>query len=180
MPLYLLYLLQPLNIGYFSPLKRIYGSQIKSQIRSYINYITKLKFLPAFKAAFTQLFIESNIHGSFRGASLVPYNLEAVLLKLNIRLCTLLPAALLQAFQESRTPSNTPKLESQSTLIRDRLQGYQDSLPILVLQSLNRLTRGAKTIAYKLVLLRDQVSTLQTANKAAIKRRKCKKKRLQK
>ena len=176
MPLYLSHLLQPLNVGCFLLLKCVYGSQIKSLICSYINYITKLEFLLAFKAVFTQLFTESNIRGSFRGASLVPYNLEVVLLKLNIRLRTLLPAALLEAFWESRTLSNVYKLESQLTLICDRLQGYQDFLPILVLQLLDRLTRGAETMAYKLVLLRDQVSTLQKANEATIKCRECKKK----
>jgi len=50
---YLLYLLQPFNVGYFSPLKRVYRCKINSLIRNYINYITKLKFLPAFKAAYT-------------------------------------------------------------------------------------------------------------------------------
>ena len=90
------------------------------------------------------------------------------------------PAALLEALWESRTPSNARELESQLTLIRDRLQGHQDSSPTSVLQSLDRLTRGAETMAHELVLLRDQVSTLQKANEAAIKRRARKKKRLQK
>jgi hypothetical protein len=97
MPPHLLYLLQPLNISCFLLLKRAYRSQIESLIRSYINHITKLKFLPAFKAAFTQSFTESNIRGSFRGAGLVPYNPEVVLLKLNMRLRTLSPAAPLEA-----------------------------------------------------------------------------------
>ena len=52
MPPHSLYLLQPLNISCFLPLKRAYRYQISSLIRNYINYITKLKFLPAFKAAY--------------------------------------------------------------------------------------------------------------------------------
>jgi hypothetical protein len=59
-----------------------------------------------------QLFIESNIRASFRGAGLVPYNLEAVLLKLNVRLRILLLVALLEALWESRILSNTRQLES--------------------------------------------------------------------
>ena len=59
-----------------------------------------------------QLFMESNIRGSFRGASLVLYNLEAVLLKLNVTLCMLLLAALLEALWESKILSNVYKLES--------------------------------------------------------------------
>ena len=52
MPPHSLYLLQPLNVGCFSPLKRAYGNQIGSLIRNHINHITKLKFLLAFRAAY--------------------------------------------------------------------------------------------------------------------------------
>jgi hypothetical protein len=53
---YLSYLLQLLNVGCFSLLKRAYSCEIEALMRYYINYITKLKFLPAFKVAFKQLF----------------------------------------------------------------------------------------------------------------------------
>jgi hypothetical protein len=49
---YLSYLLQLLHVGCFLLLKRAYSRKIKALIRYYINYITKLEFLPAFKAAF--------------------------------------------------------------------------------------------------------------------------------
>jgi hypothetical protein len=52
MPPYSSYLLQPLDVGCFSPLKRAYSREIEALIRYYINYIMKLKFLPTFKAAF--------------------------------------------------------------------------------------------------------------------------------
>ena len=39
--------------------------QIKNLARNYINHITKLEFLPAFKAAFYDAFIKNNIYGSF-------------------------------------------------------------------------------------------------------------------
>ena len=59
-------------------------------MRNKITCILKLKFLLCFKAAFNALITESNIQGGFRGAGLVPFNLEAVILKLEVRLCTLL------------------------------------------------------------------------------------------
>jgi hypothetical protein len=62
---YLSYLLQPLNISYFLLLKRAYSYKIKALICYYVNYITKLKFLLAFKAAFTQLFKLANIYLAF-------------------------------------------------------------------------------------------------------------------
>jgi hypothetical protein len=61
MPLHSSYLLQPLNVGCFAPLKKAYGRQAKLLMRNKITCITKLKFLPCFKAAFDALIIESNI-----------------------------------------------------------------------------------------------------------------------
>jgi hypothetical protein len=72
MPPHLSYLLQPLNVGYFSPLKRAYSREIEALICHHINYITKLEFMPAFKAAFKRLFTLANIYLAFRGAGLVP------------------------------------------------------------------------------------------------------------
>lgn len=60
-------------------------------MRGHINHVTKVKFLPCFKAAFNALITKSNILGSFRGANLVPFNPEAVLLKLKVRLRTPTP-----------------------------------------------------------------------------------------
>ena len=53
----------------------------------HINHIIKLEFLPVFKVAFYNLIIKSNIYTSFQGISFVLLDPEAVLLKLNIRLC---------------------------------------------------------------------------------------------
>jgi hypothetical protein len=59
------HLLQPLNVSCFRPLKTAYGYKIKSFARNYINYITKLEFLLAFRAAFYKAFTEKNICLSF-------------------------------------------------------------------------------------------------------------------
>jgi hypothetical protein len=56
--------------------------------------IKKEAFLLAFKAAFKKLIIKENICAGFRSARLVLHNLEAVILKLNIALCTLTPLKL--------------------------------------------------------------------------------------
>ena len=46
------HLTQPLDVGCFSVLKQAYGRQIKTFIKAYINYITKVEFFLAFKAAY--------------------------------------------------------------------------------------------------------------------------------
>ena len=66
----------------------MYSNRILALIR--IIYITKKDFLPAFKAVYNKAFIENNIYTGFRGAKLVPFNLDIVILKLNIQLYTLI------------------------------------------------------------------------------------------
>ena len=65
MPPHSSHLLQPLDIGCFSPLKALYSKQIKKLVQLQINYITKLEFLPAFKEAFRAVFTEQNIKSGF-------------------------------------------------------------------------------------------------------------------
>jgi hypothetical protein len=90
---YLLHLLQLLNAVCYSLLKRHYSNRISLLARNRVYYISKETFLLAFKAAFKKTFTQENICAGFRGARLVLYNLDTVLLKLNVRLRTLtLPA----------------------------------------------------------------------------------------
>jgi len=57
----------------------------------YINHVSKLEFLYAFREAFFTSMTERNIQGGFTGAGLVLYNSERVLSKLDIKLHTLTP-----------------------------------------------------------------------------------------
>lgn len=51
MSAYLLHLLQPLDIGCFSVLKRAYGGLVEKQARYGWNYINKLNFLEVYPKA---------------------------------------------------------------------------------------------------------------------------------
>jgi hypothetical protein len=57
-------------------------------MRSRISYVIKLKFLLAFKRAYKAAITSNNIQGGFRGAGLALFNLERVILTLNIKLRT--------------------------------------------------------------------------------------------
>jgi hypothetical protein len=89
MPLHLLHLLQLLDVACFLPLKRLYSDEILALVCGRIYYINKETFLLAFKATFSKVFTVENVCVGFRGARLVLYNLEVVLLKLDVRLRTL-------------------------------------------------------------------------------------------
>ena len=77
---------QPLDVKCFSVLKRAYGREIETFIKAHINHITKVEFFLAFKAAYSASITAQNSQAGFRGASLVPFNSQTILSKLNIRL----------------------------------------------------------------------------------------------
>jgi hypothetical protein len=81
-------LLQPLDVGCFSPLKKAYGDKVNKLMRNQINHITKQEFLPCFKAAHKKASTLSNIQGGFQGAGLVPFNPERVISTLDVKLRT--------------------------------------------------------------------------------------------
>ena len=180
MPPHSSHLLQPLDVGCFSPLKRAYSREVESLIRNHINHITKLEFLPAFKAAFDRSFTAANICSAFQGAGLVPLQPDAVLSKLDVQLRTPTPPAVLEALWQARTPSNTRELEAQSTLIRNRVQRHQGSSPTSIIAAIDQLKKGAEVIMLSAELMRDRIASLERANTAASERRRRKKKRIQK
>jgi hypothetical protein len=180
MPPHSSHLLQPLDVGCFSPLKRAYSREVEGLIRHHINHITKLEFLPAFKAAFNRSFTLTNISSAFRGAGLVPHCPDAVLSKLDVQLRTPTPAALSEALWEARTPSNVRELEAQSTLIRDRVRRHKSSSPASIIEAIDQLKKGAEVMMLSAELMRDRIASLERANEAALARKQRKKRRIQK
>src|SRR4051812_39963615 len=108
-------------------MKRVYGRQIKDLIKSYVNHITKVEFLSAFKAVFFDSITEGNIRGGFRGASLIPFNPDSVLEKLDIRLRTPTPPREPLSDAEpwtSKTPRIATEATSQSEHIKTRISNH--------------------------------------------------------
>jgi DDE superfamily endonuclease len=179
MPSHASHLLQPLDVGCFAPLKRAYGRQIEDMIRNGINHITKLEFLPAFRAAFEASFIQSNIQGGFRGAGLVPFDPEAVISKLDIQLQTPTPPPIEDAPWEPKTPSNTLELALQNKLIKEKIAHHQDSSPTAINEVVDQFLKGAHTMAHRLAILEAENTALRKATKLATQRKQRKKKRIQ-
>jgi hypothetical protein len=179
MPPHSSHLLQPLDVGCFSPLKRAYSREVEALIRHHINHITKLEFLPAFRAAYDRSFTSANICSAFRGAGLVPLQPDVVLSKLNVQLRTPTPAALPEAPWEACTPSNVRELEAQSTLIRNRVRRHKSSSPASIIEAIDQLKKGAEVMMLSAELMRDRIASLEKANKAASARKERKKKRIQ-
>jgi hypothetical protein len=113
MPAHASHILQPLNVGCFSPLKRAYGTQISQLIYHYINHIDKLSFLPAFKAAFEKSITKDNIHAGFQATGLVPFKLDRVLSQLDVKLRTPTPEQEATPIWTAKTPSNPHEFDAQ-------------------------------------------------------------------
>jgi hypothetical protein len=148
-------------------------------MKCFIHHITKLEFLPAFKAAFFQALSQDNIQAGFRGAGLVPFNPEEVLSRLDIQLRST-PPPIETTIWQSKTPSNAAEFDLQSKLIRDRIQRHQNSSPTSIIESLDRLAKGAQSVANLAILVQAQVADLEIANQALAARKKRSKKRIQK
>ena len=96
-------------------------------MRMHINHVSKLEFLYSFREAFFASLTEKNIRGGFTGAGLVPYNLERVLSKLDIKLRTPTPLNSRAGSLEPwvfQTPHNPREANAQSTLIKTRISNY--------------------------------------------------------
>jgi hypothetical protein len=176
------HLTQPLDVGVFSPLKKAYGAQISFLARANITHITKDDFFPAFRAAFEAVFTEQNVKGGFRGAGLVPFNPDAVISKLDVKLRMPTPPGTSNGPSQpwvSQTPQTAAEAISQSTFIKDRVTEHQGSSPTPILASVDQLAKAVVANSHQLTLLTGEVKALREANKALSKRRQAKRTRLQ-
>jgi hypothetical protein len=174
MPAHSSHLLQPLDVACFSPLKRKYGDVVSGLARNRTSYISKETFLPAFKTAFEQSFIEENIKAGFRGAGLVPHNPEAVLLKLDVVVQTPKQSPRQVRAWEAQTPRNAREVEAQSTLIRQRVRNRPGSSASSLDEAVAQLSKGAQQIAHNMVLMQEKIDRLQTTIDEQNKRKTCK------
>jgi hypothetical protein len=180
MPSYLLHLLQPLDVGCFLLMKKVYGGQAKILMCNQINHITKLKFLPCFKAAFDATITKNNILGGFQGAGLVLHDPEAVISKLDVCLHTLPLPTIKDSPWQLQIPSHTLEFGLQSKLIQEKIQKHVDSLPTSMVEAFEKIAKGAAVVAHKLVLLQKRIAELEAANEAATQHKSHKRKRVQK
>ena len=76
------HLLQPLDVGLFSPLQKAYGKVVDRATRFSFFTIWKGNFLPLLVQARQAAYTEANILAEWQGAGLIPFNARHVLAKL--------------------------------------------------------------------------------------------------
>ena len=181
LPAHSSHLTQPLDVGCFSVLKRAHSREVEYFIKLYINHITKVEFLLAFKAVHFAAITKDNVKGGFRGAGLVPFNPEVVISKLDVKLRTLTPTGPPPLSHDpwvSQTPNNPQEAVCQTEYIRNRIAGHQGSSPTPIFDAVGHLAKGVATLAYSVTLLTAENRSLQRANEALSKRRRAKKTRV--
>ena len=175
------HLTQPLDVGCFSVLKRMYRRQIETFIKAHINHITKVEFFLAFYAAYNQSITTQNAKAGFRGAGLVPFDPQVIISKLDVKLRTPTPTGPPSADADpwvSQTPRNPIDALLQSTLVKSRIARHQGSSPTPIFETVVALAKGTEILVHENTLLASEVRTLRKANEALSKRRRAKKTRV--
>ncbi len=140
-----------------------------------------MEFFLAFAAVYKELITVQNAQAGFRGAGLVPFDPQAVISKLDVRLRTPSPTRPPSADANpwvSQTPRNPSDALSQTTLVKNRILRYQGSSPTPIFETVAALAKGTEILAHEMTLLSAEVRMLRAANKALSKRRRAKKTRV--
>jgi hypothetical protein len=171
------HLTQPLDIACFGVLKRNYSLELEVFIKAHITHITKLEFFIAFRAAYSKTMTSKNIKAGFRDAGLVPFDPQAVISRLDVRLRTPTPTGPPSAEADSwvsKTPHNSTEALSQANFIKNKIACHQGSSPTPILNASLQTARGLEVVSHDLSLAHAQIDNLEEALEAISKRKRAK------
>jgi hypothetical protein len=174
MPPHSSHLLQPLDVGCFSVLKRMYGRRVENCMRLGINHIDKMEFLPIYRQARVESLTENNIRNGFAATGLVPYDPDRVLSRLHVQIRTPTPPTLPQDLSTQwvpETPHNIVELQLQTETIKELLKRRTQSPPTPTDRVLNQLVKGCQMAMHSAVLLADENRQLRAANQRQKRKR---------
>lgn len=163
MPAHTSHLLQPLDVNYFAPIKRVYGQEVHELVQLGIHYIDKTDFLSIYHKIRPLALTESNIKSGFRATGLIPYNPKRVLSSLTV-IKTPTPPRLSESVPTqwiSETPHNAAELAQQATLLQGLVQRQSQSPTN---QALRQLIKGCEMAMHSAAILAMENSQLRAAN----------------
>jgi hypothetical protein len=172
MPAHSSHLLQPLDVGCFSPLKRAYGRLIEAKMRLGFNHIDKLDFLEAYPQARTAIFSSDNIKSGFSATGLIPLNPDRVLSQLNIQLKTPTPPGSRSTDSIPKTPYNLKQLKKQESTLKKLLRERTHSPPTPTKAALDQLIKGCEMAMNNAILLAKENQDLRAAHEKQLQNRK--------
>jgi hypothetical protein len=164
MPAHSSHLLQPLDIGCFSVLKRAYGGLVEKRMRNGINHIDKLDFLAAYPTARAEAYKPATIQNAFAAAGIVPYDPDRVISLLNIHLKTPTPPGSSSSAWSPTTPHNLKQLTRQASSMKALLKQGSRSPPTPTKSTLDQLIKGSEKAMYQVAFLTKELRDLRAAN----------------
>jgi hypothetical protein len=168
MPSHSSHLLQPLDVGCFAVLKRVYGSFVSDLARTGYNHIDKLDFLADYPRARVEAFQPNIIQSSFAATGIIPVNADRVLSKLNISLRTPSPPSSRPSSRSSQFTPKTPRtaiqLEKQASMLKELLRQRSHSPPTPSKLILDQIIKGAYLSLHGAALLAQDNTNLRAAN----------------
>ena len=171
MPAHSSHILQPLDVGCFSPLKTAYGRQVEGLIRLGVNHISKEEFLTAYLRAHKASFTTSNIQAGFAATGLVPYDPERVLSNLSPVIRTPSPVPSAESLWESKTPRNLTEVARQATHIRSIRRQRRSVTTSPSDPAFTQLLKGFETAVHERAILLAENAVLRTENQRQKRKR---------
>jgi hypothetical protein len=175
MPAHSSYLLQPLDVGCFAPLKKAYGRFVSDLARRGYNHIDKHDFLVDYQRARLEAFQSATIQNSFAATGLVPVDTERVLNKLNISLRTPSPPINRPSSRSSEfvpeMPRTIAQLHKQSSKIINLLDRLSQSPRSPLKSVVHRIIKGHYLTLHTVALLMQDNKNLRIASEKSVKKR---------
>ena len=163
MPPHTSHLLQPLDIGCYSPLKVLYGHEVSELARQGVFHIDKLDFLWIYQRVRPTALSKGNIKAGFEATGLIPSCPDRVLSNLTVVRTPSPPgtASGIPASWTAETPRTTCQLEQQARLVQRLLQRQSQS-PTSV--AIAQLVKGCQLAMNSATILAEENSKLRAAN----------------
>ena len=127
------HILQPMDVGCFGPLQRIYDNKCHKLIRELSSVITRYNVCEVACSAYTAALTPGNIQGAFRRAGIHPFNPQAIPHE------KLLPAEVFRPLAES----DTETVDSQATVEGGITEGIDKTMDMF--SEKERTLRKAKS-----------------------------------
>ena len=145
MPAHSSHLLQPLDVGCFSALKRSYGYHVEQLMRLHINHIDKQEFLLLYQQSRAEALNEKNILSGFAATGLAPYNPDRVLCHLHVQIRTPTPPYHPPGGPwVAETPHNIVEVQCQTELIKQYLRHRAHTPPSPTERAFNQLVKACE------------------------------------
>ena len=170
MPAHTSHLLQPLDVGCFSPLKRAYGHEIQELARQGVYHIDKIDFLTAYTRIRPAVLTQQNIQAGFQATGLIPPCPERVLSSLTVVRTPSPPGTTADnnVAWTAETPRTIAQLKKQAQHVKDLLHRQSQSLTS---QAIRQLVKGCQLAMNSATILAEENRKLRTASQRQQRRR---------